>query len=119
MTPTRIRVNVGMILPKLLGAALGAALLLAPAARADVLDPVDGFFVAAQDGTRLWNHVDANGRFSLVDGDGTTLVTSSREDDAFDVSLGNDNEGRLLAIYSRCDSVCKLYAYDLAAGSEL
>jgi hypothetical protein len=103
MTPARIRVNVGMILPKLLGAALGAALLLAPAARADVLDPVDGVHVAAQDGVRLWNHVDAGLHYSLVDDAGDVLATTDEQNAPFDVSLGNDTEGRLLAVYSRCD----------------
>jgi hypothetical protein len=121
MEPPGIRVNVGMILPKLLGAALGAALLFAPAARADVLDPVDGEHLAAQDGTRVWNHVDADHHYSLVNGDdGTTLATTGEQYEPFDVSLGTDNEGRLLAVYSRCDGIhCKLYAYDMDAGTEL
>ena len=118
MTPTRIRVNVGMILPKLLGAALGAALLLAPAARADVLDPVDGVHVAAQDGVRLWNHVDAGLHYSLVDDAGDVLATTDEQNAPFDVSLGNDTEGRLLAVYSRCIDTCRLYAYDIASQTE-
>jgi hypothetical protein len=121
MTRAGIRVNACMILPKLLGAALGAALLLAPAAHADVLDPVDGVYLAAQDGTRVWNHIDADRHYSLVNGDdGTPLVTTDDQDAPFDVSLGTDNEGRLLAVYSRCDGIhCKLFAYDMAAGTEL
>jgi len=83
MTPTRIRVNVGMILPKLLGAALGAALLLAPAAHADVLDPVDGVHVAAQDGVRLWNHVDAGLHYSLVDDAADVLASTDEQNEPF------------------------------------
>jgi hypothetical protein len=117
MTPAAIRVNVGMILPKLLGGALAAALLFAPAAGAAVLDPVDGVHVAAQDGLRLWNHVDSGLRYSLVDDAGDTLADAPSP---FDVSLGTDGEGRVQAMYSRCANgdQCRLYAYDIEAQSE-
>jgi hypothetical protein len=109
-----------MILPKLLGGALAAALLLAPAAQAEVLDPVDGFHVAALEGTRMWNHVDADGYFSLVDGAGNVLAKQSHGDFVFDVALGTDNDGQMLAVYSRCVNVvtCTLYAYNVDTATE-
>ena len=110
-----------MTLPKLIGVALAALLLIAPAARAEVLDPVDGFHVAALDGTRLWNHEDPDSRYTLVDGDGQSLgLKRSGRYTPFDVSLGTDTEGRLLAVYSRCVGIesCSLYADDLATATE-
>jgi hypothetical protein len=116
-----IRVNVRMILPKLIGGALAAVLLLASAARADVLDPVDGVHIAASDGARIWNHTDGAGNYTLVDAAGTQLVAPSVQNRPFDVSFGTDDDGRLLAVYSRCsdDGVCPLYAYDVDAESEM
>src|SRR4051812_44524256 len=120
MTRPGIRVNVSMILPKLIGGVLAAALLLAPAARADVLDPVDGFHIAALDGTRLWNHKDDDEHFTLVNDGGDALLRQRSESARFDVSLGTDTEGRVLAVYSRCiaGATCNLYAYDVETGSE-
>src|SRR4029079_17625003 len=44
-----------MHLPRILGGALGGALLLSPAAHAAVLDQHDGIHITARDGTVLWN----------------------------------------------------------------
>lgn len=98
----------------LLGGALAAALLIAPAARADVLDQHDGVHVSARGGTVLWNRYD-HGRYTLVGADGTPVVRRSSKT-PFDVSLGTDANGRLLAVYSRDDK--SLYALDVERGRE-
>src|SRR5262245_10640999 len=110
----------GMTLPKLIGGVLAAALLVAPAAQADLLDSVDGIHVAAQDGVRLWNHVGADNLFVLVDDAGDTLAGTPAQYTPFDVSLGDDREGRVVAVYSRCvnGDECSLYAYDVDAQTE-
>jgi hypothetical protein len=68
----------------------------------------------------MWNHVDGDGSFSLVDGDGNVLARQRHGDDVFDVALGTDNDGQMLAVYSRCADVasCKLFAYDVDTRTE-
>ena len=97
-----------MFLPGLLGGAFVAALLIAPAARADVLDAHDGVYVAARNGTLLWNHY-ANGRYVLVGADGKPFVQRSSKT-PFDVSIGTTAGGREIAVYSRNNT---LYRIDL------
>src|SRR3982751_1488479 len=58
-----------MSLPRILGGAIAAALLIAPAAHADVLDSHDGVHIAAHDGTVLWNRYE-QGHYGLVRADG-------------------------------------------------
>jgi len=103
-----------MFLPRLLGGALTAALLIAPAAHADVLDQHDGVRIAARDGTVLWNRYE-QGHYGLIAADGkpVTVRTSKKP---FDVSLGTDADGRLRAVYARDNHV--LYALDVKSGKE-
>jgi len=103
-----------MFLPRILGGAIVAALLIAPAARADVLDAHDGVYVSASGGTALWNRYE-QGHYGLISSDGKPvgIRTSKRP---FDVSLGTDAGGRLLAVYSRDNHT--LYALDLKSGHE-
>jgi hypothetical protein len=103
-----------MFLPRLLGGALAAALLIAPAAHADVLDAHDGLHVAARDGTVLWNRY-SRGRYSLV-GSGGKPVVKRTSKTPFDVSFGTDADGRVRAVYSRDNHV--LYALDVERGRE-
>ena len=103
-----------MSLPRLLGGALAAFLLIAPAANAGVLDDHDGVYVAAQGDTVLWNRYD-HGRYRLVGQDGKPVVGRSSRT-PFDVSLGTDGNGRVLAVYSRDNHT--LYSLDVGSGRE-
>ena len=98
-----------MHLPRILGGALAAALLIAPAAHADVLDQHDGVHITARDGQVLWNRYE-QGHYGLMRADGTSVnIRTSKK--PFDVSLGTDADGRLRAVYSRDNHT--LYALDL------
>jgi hypothetical protein len=103
-----------MFLPRLLGGALAAALLIAPAAHAGVLDAHDGVHVTARDGTVLWNRY-SHGRYSLVGAGGEPVVRRTSKT-PFDVSLGTDADGRVRAVYSRDNHT--LYALDVERGRE-
>jgi hypothetical protein len=103
-----------MFLPRILGGPLAAALLIAPAAHADVLDTHDGVHIAARDGTVLWNRYE-QGHYGLLRADGRSVgIRTSKK--PFDVSLGTDAGGRLRAVYARDNHV--LYALDLKTGRE-
>jgi len=103
-----------MFLPRLLGGALLAALLIAPAAHADVLDQHDGVHITARDGTVLWNRYE-QGRYGLMRADGTSVdIRTSKK--PFDVSLGTDENGHLRAVYARDNHV--IYMLDVAKGRE-
>jgi hypothetical protein len=103
-----------MFLPRILGGAIAAALLIAPAASADVLDAHDGLYVSASGGTALWNRYE-QGHYGLIRSDGKPVdIRTSKK--PFDVSLGTDAKGRLLAVYSRDNHT--LYALDLKSGHE-
>jgi len=103
-----------MFLPRILGGAIVAALLIAPAAHADVLDTHDGVYVSASGGTALWNRYE-QGHYGLIRADGKSVdIRTSKK--PFDVSLGTDAGGRLLAVYSRDNHT--LYALDLKSGHE-
>jgi hypothetical protein len=103
-----------MFLPRILGGAIVAALLIAPAARADVLDAHDGVYVAASGGTALWNRYE-QGHYGLIRADGKPVdIRTSKK--PFEVSLGTDAKGRLLAVYARDNHT--LYALDLKSGHE-
>ena len=103
-----------MFLPRLLGGAVAAVLLIAPAAHADVLDTHDGVYVSASGGTVLWNRYE-QGHYGLIRADGKSVdIRTSKK--PFDVSLGTDANGRLLAVYSRTNHT--LYALDLKSGRE-
>jgi hypothetical protein len=103
-----------MTLPRILGGALAAALLIAPAAHADVLDAHDGVRIAAHDGTVLWNRYE-QGHYGLVAADGKPVdVRTSKT--PFDVSLGTDADGHVRAVYSRDNHT--LYALDVKSGRE-
>jgi hypothetical protein len=79
-----------------------------------VLDAHDGLYVSASGGTALWNRYE-QGHYGLIRSDGkpVDIRTSKRP---FDVSLGTDAKGRLLAVYSRDNHT--LYALDLKSGHE-
>jgi len=103
-----------MFLPRILGGALAAALLIAPAAHADVLDTHDGVRVAAHDGTVLWNRYE-QAHYGLVGPDGKSVdIRTSKT--PFDVSLGTDADGRLRAVYARDNHV--IYMLDVKSGRE-
>lgn len=103
-----------MFLPRLLGGALAAAFLIAPAAHADVLDAHDGVHITARDGTVLWNRYE-QGHYGLMRADGKSVdIRTSKK--PFDVSLGTDANGRLRAVYARDNQV--LYMLDVASGRE-
>jgi hypothetical protein len=102
-----------MFLPRLLGGALAAALLIAPAAHADVLAAHDGVHITARDGTVLWNHY-ANHLYTLVGADGNPVV-QRKSKKPFDVSLGTDTDGGVRAVYSRGKT---LYLLDVDSGRE-
>lgn len=103
-----------MFLPRLLGGAVAAVLLIAPAAHAEVLDTHDGVYVSASGGTVLWNRYE-QGHYGLIRADGKSVdIRTSKK--PFDVSLGTDANGRLLAVYSRTNHT--LYALDLKSGRE-
>jgi hypothetical protein len=103
-----------MYLPRILGGALAAALLIAPAAHADVLDAHDGVHVSARDGAVLWNRY-SKGRYTLVGADGNPVVRRTSKT-PFDVSLGTDAGGRVRAVYSRDNHT--LYLLDVKSGHE-
>jgi hypothetical protein len=103
-----------MFLPRILGGALAAALLIAPAAHADVLDTHDGVRIAAHDGTVLWNRYE-QAHYGLVGPDGKSVdIRTSKT--PFDVSLGTDADGRLRAVYARDNHV--IYMLDVKSGRE-
>jgi hypothetical protein len=103
-----------MYLPRILGGAIAAALLIAPAAHADVLDSHDGVRIAAHDGTVLWNRYE-QGHYGLMRAGGTSVdIRTSRH--PFDVSLGTDAHGRLRAVYARDNHV--IYMLDVKSGRE-
>jgi hypothetical protein len=103
-----------MFLPRILGGALLAALLIAPAAKAEVLDQHDGVHITARDGTVLWNRYE-QGHYGLMRADGTSVnIRTSKK--PFDVSLGTDANGHLRAVYARDNHV--LYMLDVANGRE-
>jgi hypothetical protein len=103
-----------MFLPRILGGAVAAALLIAPAAHAAVLDGHDGVHITARDGTVLWNRYE-QGHYGLMQADGKSVdIRTSRK--PFDVSLGTDADGRLRAVYARDDHV--LYMLDVNSGHE-
>jgi hypothetical protein len=103
-----------MFLPRILGGAVAAALLIAPAAHAGVLDAHDGVRITARDGTVLWNRYE-QGHYGLMRGDGTSVgIRTSKK--PFDVSLGTDANGRLRAVYARDNHV--LYMLNVKSGKE-
>jgi hypothetical protein len=103
-----------MFLPRILGGAIAAALLIAPAARADVLDAHDGVHIAAHDGTVFWNRYE-QAHYGLVGPDGKSVdIRTSKT--PFDVSLGTDADGRLRAVYARDNHV--IYLLDVKSGRE-
>jgi len=103
------------------------AALLAPAvARADslVTELVRDTPISAYGGALAWSAYDeASGRYSLVIRRGATtaaaaVATAGR---AFDVSLGPDVRGRVVALYTRCRTAtrgCDVYRYDLRTRRE-
>jgi hypothetical protein len=116
----------------LLLAALPAAGLAATTARADTavaqLDRATP--IAAHSGVVAWSEPEGGTRrFRLVLRQGGAVTPAAIAPDAapFDVSLGRDAAGRLVALYSRCrqnrgagdrPSGCDVYRYDVAAGRE-
>lgn len=116
----------------LLLAALPAASLAAGPAHADTavaqLDRPSP--IAAQGGVVAWSAYDTpTGRFHLVLQRGLAITPAAIAPATapFDVSLGRDAAGRLVALYPRCrrpggarrrPSGCDIYRYDLTTGRE-
>jgi hypothetical protein len=103
-----------------------AALVAPPAAGADAVVaelPRDSP-IAAYGGVVAWSDYDAaTGRYRLVirRGDQAAPATIAGSRRAFDVSLGPDARGRVVALYTRCRTAnhgCDVYRYDVGADSE-
>jgi len=110
-----------------LAAALAPAPAIADEVVADLAAPTP---IAAYGGALAWSAYDASSqRFRLViqrDGVATPARTATSRR-AFDVSLGPDSRGRVVALYSRCRTAargrtpergCDVYRYDLRARRE-
>jgi hypothetical protein len=109
-----------------------AATLLAAAATPALADDVvaDDLTrdtpIAARSGVLAWSRYDeASGHYSLMlEGDGAAarapIAPSLRP---FDVSLGSDRRGRLVALYTRCATAkgkrCDVYRYDVRTATEV
>jgi hypothetical protein len=113
--------------------ALAAAALSAPAAHADTIlssEPAPPK-ISAAGGAAAWSTYDqAAGAWFLVTRQAGAVerAAAAPRSVPFDVDLGRDASGRLVATYSRCDRDpaiaaplgrgCDLYAYDLASRAE-
>jgi len=111
----------------LLQASALAAALAAPAtAAADdvVADLARDTPIAAHGGVVAWSSFDAaSNRYALVlrQGDVTATARTATARRAFDVSLGPDTRGRVVALYTRCRTAtrgCDVYRYDLSTRRE-
>jgi len=120
-------------LQHLLHAAVVFAALAAPAtAAADevVADLARDTPVAAYGGALAWSAYDATSdRYALVirQGNEVALARTAASRRAFDVSLGPDTRGRVVALYTRCrtaargrtaERYCDVYRYDLRTRRE-
>ncbi|MCA1680379.1 MAG: hypothetical protein LC777_16215, partial [Actinobacteria bacterium] len=103
-----------------------AALLAPPVAVADdaVADLVRETPISAYGGAVAWSAYDAaSGRYALVihQRARTTAARMATARRPFDVSLGPDAAGRVVALYTRCRTAtrgCDVYRYDLRARRE-
>ena len=103
-----------------------AALVAPAAASADavVTELTRDTPIAAYGGVVAWSGYDAaTGRYRLVirRGDQAAPVPIADSRRAFDVSLGPDARGRVVALYTRCRTPnhgCDVYRYDVGARSE-
>ena len=110
----------------LTGSVLAATLLAPATAAADdvVADLARDTPIAAYGGALAWSAYDASAnRFALVilEGDTTAAAPVATARRAFDVSLGPDARGRVVALYTRCRSAtrgCDVYRYDLRSRRE-
>ena len=107
-------------------AVLAATLLAAAPASADevVAELHRDTPIAAHGGALAWSQYDpASRRYRLVVRRGGVATTRARSAARrpFDVSLGPDAHGRLVALYTRCRTAtrgCDVYRYDLASRRE-
>ncbi len=112
-------------------AATAAALLTPSVAAADevVAELARDTPIAAYGGVLAWSSYDAaSGRYALMIKQrmpwGTEVVEAARAATAtrpFDVSLGPNSKGRIVALYTRCrttDHGCDIYRYELRTRSE-
>ncbi len=80
--------------------------------------------ISAYGGALAWSTYDpATQRYSLTirQGDGTAPARAATATHAFDVSLGPDSRGRVVALYTRCRIAtrgCDVYRYDLRTRRE-
>jgi len=80
--------------------------------------------IAAYGGALAWSDYDAGAaRYRLVvrQGDATAPARTATAQRAFDVSLGPDAKGRVVALYTRCRTAtrgCDVYRYDLRTRRE-
>lgn len=112
--------------------AILAALLAPAAASADsvVTELAKDTPIAAYGGMLAWSSYDAaSGRYALVirRGGVTAAARARSAPRAFDVSLGPDTSGRVVALYTRCrvaargrtpEHRCDVYRYDLRSRAE-
>ncbi|MDX6677193.1 MAG: hypothetical protein QOE31_1245 [Solirubrobacteraceae bacterium] len=112
--------------PLLACCAVLAALLAPASAGADeiVADVARDTPISAYGGAVAWSAYDAaSQRYALVirQGEVTAPARAASATRAFDVSLGPDSRGRVVALYSRCRSIdrrCDVYRYDLRTRRE-
>lgn len=116
-----------LLLLSLTAALIAAAAAATPALADDVVadDLTRDTPIAARSGVLAWSHFDAaTGRYRLMlKGAGAAAqapIAGSLQ--PFDVSLGNDRRGRLVALYTRCATAkgkrCDVYRYDVRSGAE-
>ena len=117
----------GLLLALLLTLAAGACATPTLALADDVVadDIARDTPISARDGVVAWSHFDAAARrYRLVlrRGGRRTQAKIAGSRKPFDVSLGTDRRGRMVALYTRCrragERGCDVYRYDLATRTE-
>jgi hypothetical protein len=78
--------------------------------------------IAGGGGVAAWSHYDATANtWQLVasrDGGGAAPLPVATASKPFDVSIGHDANGALVAVYTRCTRGCDIYELDLQTGTE-
>jgi hypothetical protein len=108
-----------------LGMVVGALLVVAPAGADEVVAELTRDTpIAAYGGVVAWSDYDAaTARYRLVIRRGALAMHASMASSRrpFDVSLGPDSHGRVVALYTRCRTAnhgCDVYRYDVLARRE-
>jgi hypothetical protein len=101
-------------------AAIAAASGAAPAAAGPITGPILG--PSSADGVLVYSQLDPDGQWSLHQRDRSgalrRLAVPRSEFDPFDVDMGRTADGELVALYSRCDTVCRIYELAVDTGQE-